>query len=338
MAALAQSNMTLLDMVKATGVDGSIENTIEILDQTNEVIDDMVWRNGNLTTGHQHSVRTGIPSPVWGQLYKGVSPTKAERAQVTDTCGFLEDMSETDVRLLKLSSDPMALRAIEDRPHVEGMGQEFVNTLFKGTADEAEKFIGLEERFSDMSAANGENIIDTSIDEDTDVHSVWLIGWSDRTCFGIVPKNSQAGLQQSDEGEDWITDSAGGRFKIVRTYWKWDVGLAVPDWRYVVRAQVDMSELTNTGETGVNLPYLFHDMLERLPGDAFSSTRLAFYTNRKIITKARKQLASGIDNSTLALRQVGAVGDGLTPKRKFFFDDIPMNRVDALAVDEVLVS
>ncbi len=336
MAVLNSTNPTMLDLTKLLDPNGSITTVAEILNETNEGLDEMTWMEGNLTTGHRHSVRTGLPSVVWGQLYKGVPESTGTTAQVTDTCGFLESRSSVDTRLVELAPDPMQFRFIQDRPHVESMSQEFFSTLFKGKAQDAEKFIGLEERFSDTTAANGDNIL-VPVETDTDLVSIWLIGWSPRTIFGIVPKGTAVGLQQKDEGEQDARDASNNVFRVLRTYWRWNCGIAVPDWRYIVRAQVDVSELTDSGSTGVNLPFLFHDMMERMPSDAWNTTRVAFYTNRQVITKARKQLASGITGSTLALRQVGAVGEGLTPKRKFFFDDIPMNRVDALTVGETFI-
>ncbi len=338
MAALATTNLTMLDQIKALDPSGNLAPVAEILNITAEGFDEMVWREGNLTTGHQHNVRTGLPTPTWGRLYQGVLPTKGTLAQVVDHTGFLEDLSETDKRLVDMAPNPAAWRMQEDRPHVEGMSQEFWRTVFKGRLDESEKFVGLEPRFNSTVAANGDNVISNSLDESGDISSVWLIGWSDRTAFGIVPRNSKFGLQQEDHGTDWITDSNGGRFQVYRTYWRWDCGLAVPDWRYIVRAQVDLSELNDDAATGgVNLPFMFNDMIERLPSDAFSTTRVAFYANRSVISKARKQITNGVKGSTLALREVGAAGE-MTAKRKFFFDDIPVNRVDVLSADETIVA
>jgi hypothetical protein len=338
MSVLGILNPTLMDLTKMLAPDGTIMEPTEILNETNDIFDEMTWQEGNLTTGHRHSVRTGIPAPTWGQLYKGVLPSKGTLVQVTDNTGFLEDLSEVDTRLVDLAPNPMQFRAVMDRPHVEGMTQEFVRTLFKGTAADPEKFVGLEARFNSLTAESGDNVLNVgSVGEDSDITSVWLIGWSPRTVFGIVPRGSVSGLTQKDYGDDWVTDANGGRYRVYRTYWNWACGLAVPDWRYVVRAQVDVSELTDSGTTGVNLPFMLSDMIERLPTDAFTGTRLAFYMNRSVLGKLRKQMVSAVTASTLALDEVGVAGR-VSHKKKYHFDGIPINRVDQLSVDETVVA
>lgn len=342
MAALDATKPTFLDMMKTMDPAGNLVPVAEILSATNEVLDDMVWQEGNLTTGHMHSVRTGLPTVTWGQLYKGVLPSKATSAQVTDTTGFLEAMSHADKRMVDLHSDPMAYRNQYDRPFVEAMSQEFARVLFKGTAADTDKFIGLDARFNSLSAGNADNIVipTNAGGEDTDITSIWLIGWSDRTVFGIVPRNSKMGLQQQDLGVQWVEDgiTAGAKYPAYETYFRWDCGLAVPDWRYVVRgANIDIGELTDDAATGVNIPALMSDMIERLPADAFGTTRLAFYMNRQLIGKLRKQLVEKVKNSTLTLEMVGPAGT-LSPRRKLHFDGIPVNRVDTLIADETVVS
>jgi len=56
------------------------------------------------------------------------------------------------------------------------------------------------------------------------------------------------GLQQEDIGVQWVEDgiTTGAKYPAYETYFRWDCGLAVPDWRYVVRGvNVDIGELTD---------------------------------------------------------------------------------------------
>ena len=57
MATLSIQNPTLLDLAKVTDPDGSIAAVIEILNETNEVLDEMSWIEGNLPTGHRPTQR-----------------------------------------------------------------------------------------------------------------------------------------------------------------------------------------------------------------------------------------------------------------------------------------
>ena len=74
MATLSVQNPTLLDLAKVTDPDGSIAAVVEILNETNEVLDEMSWVEGNLPTGHRTTQRSGIPAPTWRKLYGGVAP------------------------------------------------------------------------------------------------------------------------------------------------------------------------------------------------------------------------------------------------------------------------
>ena len=160
MATLSVTNPTLADLAKATDPNGAIADVVEILNETNEVLDDMTWVEGNLPTGHRTTMRAGIPAPTWRKLYGGVQPNKGETTQVTDNCGMLEAYAEIDKALADLNGNTASYRLLEDRAHIEGMNQELVDTLFYGDdSTSPEEFEGVSSRFNSTTASNGENII-----------------------------------------------------------------------------------------------------------------------------------------------------------------------------------
>lgn len=331
MATLADTHPTLLDLARRTDPDGKIADIVEILNQTNEVLTDMVWQEGNLTTGHRTTIRTGLPQPTWRKLYGGVQPTKSKSAQVTDTTGMLEAYAEVDKALADLNGNTASFRLSEDRPHIEGMGAEVAQTLFYGNeGTEPEAFTGLTPRYNDTTADNAENII-LGGGAGTDNASIWLAVWGPNTGFGITPKGSKAGLQQEDKGQVTIEniDGAGGRMEAYRTHYRWDAGLTIRDWRYFVRiANIDRSALTPDAATGANIPDLMFQAMERVP--SLASGRAVWYMDRGITTKLRQQSAAAINNSTLTVDQVGGI-------MVTSFGGIPIRRVDVLSPDEALV-
>lgn len=332
MAALSVINPTLLDLARASDPDGKIASVVEILNETNEVLEDITFVEGNLITGHRTTIRTGIPAPTWRKMYGGVQPNKGTTAQVTDNCGMLEAYAEVDVALANLNGNSAAWRLLEDRAHIEGMNQEVVDTLFYGNeGSEPEAFTGFSPRFNSTTAANGENVI-LGGSSDTDNASIWLIVWSPMTVHGIVPKGSKAGLQVRDLGEVTIedVDGSGGRMQAYRSHYRWDVGLTVKDWRYVVRvASIDKSALLATAATGANLPDLMFQAMRRVPN--LGVGRPVFYMSRDMITMLSRQTSSLTSSSTLTAENVG----GRLVTR---FHGIPVRRCDALAGDEALVS
>lgn len=331
MATLTTGNLTLLDLAKRTDPDGSSASIIEALQQTNEILTDISFKQGNLETGHRATIRTGIPTPTWRRIGRGTAPTKSRTAQVDFGTGMLEMYSEVDVELLNLAADPMAIRSREDMAHMQGMMHEFARTLFYGDdAINPDEFTGLAHYYSDKSAESSDNIIDAG-GTGSDNASIFLVGWSDMTISGIVPKNGRAGLSIEDKGIV-TSENAGGtgkRMDVARSKLHMKGGLAVEDWRYGVRiANIDRSALTADASAGDNLPELMFQAMERL--HSMQGVRPVFYMDRALREKLRQQLAASTKNSTLQIENVGGV-------RTAFFQEVPVRICDALAVDEARV-
>ena len=332
MAVLGTSNPTLADLAKVTDPDGSIADVVEILNATNEILMDMTFLEGNLTTGHRTSIRSGLPTPTWRKLYGGVQPTKSRAVQVTDNTGMMEDYSEVDKALVEMAGNPAAFRLQEDRPHIEGMNQEFASTLFYGDESTApEEFTGLAARYNSLSAENGDNIVNGG-GSGSDNASIWLICWGPNTCHGIIPKGSKAGIQQRDLGEVTLENADGnnGRMQAYRTHYRWDVGLSVRDWRYAVRiANIDRSLLTADISTGADLNDLMHQAWTELPST--SAGRCAWYMDKQVMSFLRRKTSNAVQNSTLSVDMVGGT-------MQTSWGGLPIRRCDALRTNEATVS
>lgn len=329
MAALSTIHPTLLDVSKRLDPNGKIDKIVEILTQTNEVLEDMVWVEGNLPTGHKTTIRTGLPTPTWRKLYGGVQPTKSTTVQVTDTTGMLEAYAEVDKALADLNGNSAAFRLSEDRAHIEGMNQEFVSTLFYGNeGTEPEAFTGFGPRFNDQAAANGENILTSAATPDgNDNASIWLIGWGQNTVHGIYPKGSVGGLQMQDKGQVTIEsiDGAGGRMEAYRTHYRWDCGLTVRDWRYVVRINFDLEDVIAAGTTGPVIADLMAKALRRIP--SLAMCKPAFYANRDVLDAIDLQANY---KSTLAYTTIEDAQGKFVSR----FRGVPIRRVDQLLSTE----
>ncbi len=342
MPTLSTVNPTLADvaarMTAAGGIDPQI---VEMLNETNEILDDMTVIEANGFTEHKTTVRSGLPSGTWRKLNYGVQPEKSRTVQVKDAMGMLETYAEVDKALADLNGNSAAWRLSEDRAFVEGMNQTMASTLFYGdSSQDPEKFMGLTPRYNSLSAENGQNII-TAGGSGSDNASIWLVVWGPNTLHSIYPKGSHAGLQSRDLGEDTLRDANGGRYQGYRTHYKWDIGLTLRDWRYVVRiANIDVSELTKnpgaltaSGGTlntvgGADLIDLMTDAIERLPNIGMG--RATFYMPRKLRSYLRRQITNMVAASTLTMEDVAG-------KRVVAFDGVPCRRTDALLLTEARV-
>lgn len=322
MATLPTNNPTLADIAKGLDPDGTIAQTVEILDQTNEILADATFIEGNLPTGHRTTIRTGLPQPTWRKLYGGVQPTKSTKVQVTDNCGMLEDYAEVDKAAADLNDNAMAFRLSEDHAHIEGINQEAAQTLIYGNEGSAPaEFTGLAPRYNSLSAQNADNIVDAG-GTGADNTSIWLVVWGPNTAHMITPKGSKTGLTVTDKGQVTVenADGNGGRMEAYRTHYKWDLGFTLRDWRYVARiCNIDVSNLATSANTQALIRFMIMAS-ERIP--QFGMGRAAWYVNRNIREKLRLGIIDKIANNL--------TWETVAGQRVMMFDGIPVRRTDAI--------
>jgi len=328
--ALATTHPTLVDVAARLDPDGKISKIVELLAQQNEIIEDAVMIEGNLPTGHKTTVRTGIPSPTWRKLYGGVQPARSTTAQIVDNCGMLEAYAEVDKALADLNGNTAEFRLSEDSAFLEGMNQEFAQTLFYGNeGTEPEAFTGFAPRYNSLSAQNALNIV-SGLGAGADNTSIWLVVWGPQTVHCIYPKGSKAGLEMNDKGQVTVEniDGSGGRMEAYRTHYKWDTGLTVRDWRYAGRVcNIDVSDLNTLANTK-NLVNWMIQLSEAIP--KFSMGRPVWYVNRTIREKLRLGILEKI-STNLSWEAVAG-------RRVMMFDGIPVKRCDAIVNNEAVVS
>jgi hypothetical protein len=332
--------LNLIDWAKRVDPDGKTSAVAELLNQTNDILTDMQFIEGNLPTGHRTTVRTGLPSVAWRLLNGGVNPSKSTTAQIDEACGMLEAYSEVDKDLADLNGNTSSFRLSEGQAFVEAMNQEMGKTLFYGdTTVNPERFLGLSPRFSTISGAvNATNILDAA-GSGTDNTSVWLVVWGPNTISGIFPKGSKAGLIHEDLGlvtVETATGITGGRMRAYRDHWQWKCGIALKDWRYCVRiANIDVSDLVGSAGTQ-NAQQLISFMsrtLDRIP--SFGMGKPVFYMNRTVYSFLRIQALAKSSNALgiePALNQFGSVIGG-----NMNFMGIPIRRCDQLLNSEARV-
>lgn len=338
MATLSTSNLTLADWAKRSDPDGRVPIIAELLSQSNEILDDCVFKEGNLPTGERVVIRTGLPEVYWRALNQGIPSSKSTTAQIDEACGILEARSEVDKDLAMLNGNTAQFRLSEDTAFLEAMNQTQASTIFYGNpGTDPKKFLGLAPRYSDLSSSNAQNILDAG-GSGSDNTSIFLVCWGDNTVYCPFPKGSKAGLTHEDLGEQTVYNSDGTRLQAFATRYQWKNGLVVKDWRYVVRiANIDISDLntganTQAASASTALVKMMAKALYRIPNMAMG--RAAFYMNRSV--------HSGLSIAALDKSQsVLAINEGLTqfgsPQSYLSFLGVPLRRVDSLVNTEARV-
>lgn len=339
MATLSTGALTLADWAKRQDPDGRVPVVAELLSQSNEILEDAVFMEGNLPTGHRVVIRTGLPTVYWRAINQGIPTSKSTTAQVDEACGMLESYSEVDKDLAELNGNTGAFRLSEDTAFLEAMNQTQTQTMFYGNpATDPKQYLGLAARYSSLSGGNAQNILSAG-GSGTDNTSIYLVVWGENTVFCPFPKGSKAGLVHEDLGLNTVWDSTGARYQAYRTHYQWKNGLVVKDWRYVVRiCNIDVSDLigqtgTQASSAATNVIKLMARAMYRIPNMAMG--RAAFYMNRTV--HAGLALAA-LDKSQYVLK----IEDGLTQfgvaSNWISFLGVPLRRVDALLNNESVVS
>lgn len=97
MATLSTTNPTLADVTSRMTADGKIDpQIVELLAETNEILEDMTVIEANGFTEHKTTVRSGLPQGTWRMLNYGVQPEKSRTVPVKDSMGMLETYAEVD--------------------------------------------------------------------------------------------------------------------------------------------------------------------------------------------------------------------------------------------------
>jgi hypothetical protein len=345
-ATIGNTALTYADWAKRTEGMHQIARIIELLSQTNEILEDMAVMEGNLPTGHKTTVRTGLPQATWRLLNQGVPNAKSTTAQITDNCGNLETYSVIDKDIADLNGNTAEFRLSETRAFLEGMSQQVAATMIYGNQfTNPERFTGLAPRYSTSNTANSQtanNVLSAGGAASTNT-SIWIHVWGDDTAHVTFPKGKITGLQHRDMGEWPVADASGNTYQAYRDHFKWEIGYVLRDWRYVVRiANIDVTQLT--GVSAANLINLMIRGIYKMPtqpvgaGTIQSSDspevrasmgRTVIYCNRVIRTYLDLQ---AMNKTNVLLRIEEFDGKPITT-----FRGIPVRTCDAILNNEASI-
>jgi len=336
-----------MDWAKRQDDDGRTAIIVDLLSQTNEMMLDMLWIEGNQTDGHKTTMTTGLPEGTWREFYQGISPTKGGTAQIKDTVGVLEAYSDIDMDLADLNGNSAEFRLSESAMFMEGMTQQAQQAfLYENTRLNPERMLGFTPRYNSLETSvsqSANNVISAGGTASTNT-SVWFIQWGANTCAGIFPRGAKAGLSMEDLGRKTKYLPSGTQFEVYSSYFKWKMGLCVRDWRYVTRlCNIDVSYLTGT--QAANLINLFISAFAHwptaprmatlapdptMPSGVVGGGRAAIYCNRTIATFMSLQAT----NKTNVLLQMQEFAGMVVPT----FRGVPIRIVDQLLSTEAAVT
>lgn len=333
---------TIVTLNKEMGDDNKLlKQSVEILNQTNEYYADMPFTECNEGSSHVHLIDASVSPGTWRRFNSGITAVSNESLQVRDTCGWMESRAECDKILARRSGDISVFRGRQDRRTLQGMNQQLAQTTFYGdTRDNPLGFFGFAPRYdvvgnpTDKPNANTfgmTHVLDcggTTADKQT---SIWLIGWGvDVGAFGIYPTTApNAGIETEDHGEIDLRDANGKVFRGYATTHRVQQGIAVADWRYVVRiCNIEVSSALDAAA----VDQLCDDMIDAtfaIPD--LKMVRAVFYMNRTVLARLHKA-ASRKENVNLDFKDLYGV------KNQLNISNIPIKQCDAILNTEAVLT
>jgi len=318
-----------------------MQKCVELFEQTNDLAEDLPFCECNEGQVHTHLMDADVPQGTWRRVNEGIKAVSASTIQVSDTVALLENRSESDKIVAKRSGDVAMYRHRQDRRIVSGLNQQLASCLFYGDPKtDPKKFYGLSPRYDVLGQPANKpsaqdfgmrHILNAGGSTASSQTSIWLLGMGvDVGVFGIYPSTApNAGIEAQDLGEIDLRDANGAVFRGYATHYSVQQGLAIADWRYVVRiANVEFTAAMD--EASINtICDIMIEATNALPD--LKAVRPVFYCNRQGHTRLQ-QMAIRKSNMSLGF------GDIYGVKNQLSISGIPIKRCDALISTEAVVA
>ncbi len=336
MGALGTTLVTLADVAKSKNK--QIGKVAEVLVQENAMLNDIPYMEMNGGTIHTEDIRSGLPTVYYRKANQAIPASKSTVEERTFTAAHFESKSQIDAAVAKRGGmDRIAYnRWNQAQGHIQAHAIEHASlTLYGSPLDSPLKSAGFFDVFSTLSTSEetSKQIIDGG-GSGTDLMSILLCFWGERSVFGVYPAGTQAGLKRTDrsaggkEVQIAALDSAGaaGSFWGYEEQFEIDHGLVVKDYRQAARiANIDPALLLS-GVGAADLIDLMISAHYKIHNPQNGNG--VWYVNRTVEAFLHKQ----------SLTKVGA-GAGLNydnyqGKPVLMFLGHPVRRSDALLMTE----
>jgi len=335
---------SLMTAAKMTN-NNEIINVAEVLNETNDIIEDAIVQRANDITSHVVSRRTALPAVSWVKVGNGWNATTGLLNQFRETMGMLKARYHCPEDVMRLQPNPAKYRMQQERAYIESMGQELANTLVGNTAGSGaltpavnppEEFAGFQYRMNTLSTADTSYVINNGNTSGNDNTSIWFVQWKPGGVYLIHPRNTDGGgLKKQDKGLQLVSgDSSIASTSATHlnpslqlwaylTEFSWDVGLCIEDTRCVKR-------LANIDSVSTETHTLNEDKIIQIRNNFKTNDTIYMYCNETVFTQLQI-LAK--DKTNVHWTENNPFG-----KPQMYFLDMPIRRCDAIGTAEQTVA
>ena len=332
MATLGGDRITWKDYASQQDPDGKAARFIDLLSEQNDIVDDMFVVAGNKEYGLQTTQLATDPTVTIRGINQGATGTKGTFKQIQAHAALFTALGQVDKELVDAAEDKAGFRANANKPYIGAMGKKLASELFFGAkSDNAQSFDGLASFYSATTKADYGGYTFKAGGSDTDNRSIWLIDWGEDSVCGFYPKNTEVGLQHTNYGEQLVELADGSSWPAYRDLWEWRAGIAVRNYKKVVRiANIDASALKTIGSGSDTSPDLLDLMIDAIESVPNLSPRARFYCGRNVRTAFVKK---ALNKSNVFLTMDEMANKRVVPS----FLGVPIRLCEALDVDEDLI-
>jgi hypothetical protein len=309
--------ITMRDLLSGLRRDGSRDQYIvDMFIKKNPFLDDMIVIPANEGQVNATTVRGGLPSVAWTGIYGGPTPSKSSKRIVKDAAGMAESMLTVAQKAYDKAPQKEMFLADEAATHIEAMGQAVATAMIYGNIkNNPLQFNGLSIRYpihggtdedeGPFYVINGSRATGNST---AALRSIWLVGHSSTTIHGFYPNDSgaTAGIVRDPLKSHLREDPELGNYEELYQMFRWQIGLAVKDFRYAGRiSNIESDAMFNT--TGMP-DYL--ELIRRIVNRVESNgANMCWYMDKMTfemvqVLCGRKTQENAIRSETLFDRQV----------------------------------
>lgn len=302
-----------------------IIDVAEVLNETNDVIQDAHVERANDITSHVVSRRSALPTISWVKAGNGWSATVGLLNQARETIGMMKARYQCPEDVMRLQPNPAKYRMQQERAYIESMGQEFTNTLIAGTtAGVPEEFDGVASRYTSIATGNVWNN-GASAGGGATISSIWFFQWGPGKVYLIYPRNTEGGgIKKQDKGLVYTTGDNSSYLWAYVTEFSWDIGLCIEDTRSVKR----LANISTLSSTDINT--LDEDKIIQIRNNYKTAGTISMYCNEDVYTQLQI-LAK--DKTNVHWGPENPFG-----KPQLYFLDMPVRRCDAITSTQSVLS
>lgn len=338
------SRESLLTVARQTA-NGQVTDVAEVLNETNNIIEDALVQKSTDMTSHQVTRRSRLPAVSWVKVGNGWNATVGLTNQAVETIGMLKARFLCPQDVMDIQANPDKYRSNQERAYIESMGQELSNTLFGNYAGGTlspvtappEEFAGFQLRYNALSTADTAYCLSNghTADDDTNT-SIWFVQWAMNKVYLITPRNMDGtGIKKQDKGlvytsgDNSVATASAANPNPTNSLWayitefSWNVGLAIEDQRAVKR-------LCNIDPDHAADDTLDEDKIIQIRNNFKGNEKIYMYCNETTFTQLQI-LAKDKTN-------VHWTGNDPFGRPQYNFLDMPVRRCDAITNVESILS